>query len=230
MLVSPLLAGPIVALSFWQELARETVGAAATALLVTIAGAVVVTRWSTRREEKRELFELRRELLKRCHQTGGAFWIQLQHMARAAINDHSGRNDQLWDRLDDSYHQFVVDIRSLENEVGSRYGFTTTLGTGSRQGPQAYERCHQVRDLLTVYYFNLRATRPKHGFPSGVIENNSLGHDGAYHAGLYFGDYGSSRRDLSKMRDDIRVEYEAAMRELTGAILSDPVETGSQQM
>lgn len=227
MLIFSLAAGPIVALAFWQELVKEAVGAAATALLVTVAGGILVARWSTRREEKRELFELRRELLKRCHQTGNAFWIQLQHAARVAGNKRSRRSGALWDRLDNSYHQFVVDIRSLENEVGSRYGFGTSLATGERQGPQAYERCHQVRDLLTMYYFNLRARWVDHAFPRGVIGGNSLDHGRAYHAGLNFGDYDSARPALAKMRDDIRSEYNVAMRELTRALLSDPAKTGS---
>lgn len=244
----------LLELTFAQELIRELAGAAATAVLVAIAGTVIANRWTAARAERREQFELRRELLDRSQRVGGEFWIKLQHAARTlpvaqkaltaatrrprlarwrarscATADRTQADEQHWDALDDSYHRFIVEISALENELGSRYGFDRSIASAEK-GSEAFLRCHQVRDLLTMYYFNLRITSGRADrFPDEVREKNSEGFGGEYHAGMDFTTYGLKRSELARMRGVIRPNYEKAMRGLAEALLRDRMSTGASR-
>lgn len=83
-------------------------------------------------------------------------------------------------------------------------------------------RWHQIHDLLSLYYYNL-----KEFLPGMVLAEASRGHDGNYHSGLDLTDYrdkaSHGAEDLRRMRVDIRTAYDEAMIDLARGITSDEI-------
>jgi hypothetical protein len=172
----------IAVLTFGQELWKTLVGAVATALFLTIFGYFAADRWGRARERKREEsekarerdredFELRTRLVERVSRTAAEMYIACQH-ARRVLKDSQGwapqavkgRNEAL-DRLDGDYRQFSVESGSLETLLGARYGIAWHVPPDSDESQsEVFVRWHQVRDLLTLYYFNLKG-----GFPGSCV-------------------------------------------------------------
>jgi hypothetical protein len=207
-----------IGLTFAQELIKEIVGALATALLVTIAGTVVVNNWSARRDERRARFELRNDLLKRSTHLAQEMYTKCQHTRRVLRTAQGKEREEALYYLDSAYLEFATAGQPLEFELGARYGFTDPGDVNSRDGANGvWEGWHQIRDLLTVYYFNLKAE-----YPGNVLERNARGYEGGFHSGL---DLAQWNEDFSGMRRKIRATYEGALRRLVEAILSDDIIT-----
>ena len=207
-----------IGLTFTQELIKEIVGAAATALLVTVAGTFVVNRWSARRDERRARFELRNDLLKRSSHLAQEMYTKCQHTRRVLRTAQGEEREKAFYYLDSAYLEFATEGQPLEFELGARYGFTEDGDVTSRECANGvWEGWHQIRDLLTVYYFNLKAE-----YPGDVLERNARGYEGHFHSGL---DLVQLKDDFRTMCGRIRTTYEAALRQLVQAILSDDIVT-----
>jgi hypothetical protein len=212
--------------SLGGELVKEVVSAGATAVFVTLFGGLVIGALTKRSDVRRRDYEVRSQLLERCNRVAGEMFMSCQTASRA-LRDAPPEAESM-ERLDDEYFRFQVEQGVLENELGSRFGFKLIPPeTAIDQVPPGYvqARWHQVADLLTMYYFNL-----KNNFPGDVRENNSKGHDEKFHSGLGFTSYevplddaGKREVGLREMRQDIRRTYRAALRDLVQSLLSAPL-------
>jgi hypothetical protein len=89
-------------------------------------------------------------------------------------------------------------------------------------------RWHQIRDLLTAYYFNLKGQ-----FPGDALKRNSKGYDNRFHSGVDLKAFvaDKSKRpkptpdELKKMRDTIRREFEKALARLVNAMVTEKIKT-----
>jgi hypothetical protein len=231
----------IAVLTFGQEIWKTVIGAVATALFLTIFGYLAADRWGKAREQEREEsqkerereredFELRTQLVERVSRTAAGMYIACQH-ARRVLKDSQGvapsmikrRNDAI-EQLDGSYRQFSVESSSLETLLGARYGIAWHVPPDSIESrSEVFVRWHQIRDLLTLYYFNLKGN-----FPGDSLQRNSEGFRGRYHSGLKASSYVRSSKspkadELKAMRVDIRKAYEPALSRLVENMLRDPV-------
>jgi hypothetical protein len=234
----------LAVLSFPQEVFKSVVGAGATAVFVTVLGSAAATFWTGRfehkrrdaedaRDENRRIAELardaksvsddiRRALLERATTVAAAMFVACQDSRRRLKEVDSNMPNaldqrEILDRLDASYLTFAVSQRALEAELGAHFGFrpipvkaaTTETPSGFVHG-----RWHQVADLLTVYYFNLRGE-----FRDDVLKRNSIDYEGGFHSGI---ELSPLERDPSQMRKEIRSHYEPAMKDLVASILAQP--------
>lgn len=128
------------------------------------------------------------------------------------------------DSLDAAYLEFSTESNALETLLGARYGVAWTLVQGSSETPKrVFVRWHQIRDLLTLYYFNV-----KEDFPGKSLSTNSKGYNRCYHSGLNAAAYFRDPRaplngELETMRADIRTKYDEALKELCQGLLDDPI-------
>lgn len=207
-----------LALTFWQEIVKEVVGALATAVLVTVAGTFVATTWSKRRDERSARFELRNDLLQRASGLAQRMYVKCQHTVRVlgAVQTDEEREKAHY-FLDEGYLDFASNGPVLEFELGARYGFTEPGDvTEPREANGVWEGWHQIRDLLAVYYFSI-----KNDFRD-TLETNSRNYDGAFHSGMLLEPL---RADVKQMQKEIREVYSAALRRLVTAILADDITT-----
>lgn len=215
----------VVALTFWQELAKEVVGALATAVLVTVAGTFVATTWSKRRDERRARFELRNDLLQRASGLAQQMYVTCQHTVRVLdVAQTDEEREKAIYFLDEGYLDFATAGPVLEFELGARYGFTKPGDVTARDVANGvWEGWHQIRDLLAVYYFSI-----KDDF-RGTLETNARGHGGAFHSGIVLkrprDGVDDRRADIEKMQEEIREVYSGALRRLVTAILADDITT-----
>jgi hypothetical protein len=215
----------IAALTFEQEIWKTVIGAIATAAFLTLFGYFAAERWGKARDEKREAEEKARDL-KRAED----MFIACQHASRV-LKDNQGtdqevttRHNNAIDQLDRSYHLFSVESASLETQLGVRYGIAWHLPPHDEESQsEVFVKWHQIRDLLTLYYFNLKGN-----FPGDSFARNSKGHEGRYHSGLKLEEYVSNAKspktdELEAMRVAIRKTYTPALEELVENMLRDPV-------
>jgi hypothetical protein len=242
------------ALTFEQEIWKAIISALATALLVALGGGLVATLVSKSWENKREAFELRTKLLEQASRTAQTMYVTCQH-TRRVLRDNSGntadevkRREQILTALDDSYRQFSADATALETVLGARYGIVsspreenqdqaetergeqraTTTTTGDDNKSEAFWRWHQIWDLLTVYYFNLKGRFP--GKPNVLIVN-SKGYRCKYHTGLDLESFvedanAPKKEELRVMRGAIRKTYIDTLPKLANSIVKDELRTG----
>ena len=211
----------VLALTFSQELIKEVLGAVATAVFVTIAGSLAVNGWSRRRDERRQRFELRNEPLERTSRLAQGMYTKCQHTRRVLRMAKGEAREVALYFLDETYLSFAPAAQALEFELGARYEFTGPDAAASRDVSQGvWEGWHQIRDLLTVYYFNLRDD-----FPDAVLRRNSRGYDDGFDSGIDLQPLQPLGGVSSAMRKAIRKAYEPALRRLVEQILSADIVT-----
>ncbi|XUL93989.1 hypothetical protein ACQ86D_51390 [Streptomyces galilaeus] len=239
----------LATLTFTEEIGKTLFGALATALFVSIAGYFAAGRWSQAREAERlksekELerqredderareaarreFEVRTQLVERVSAEAARLYIICQHTRRVLSDmEEASPKEELRTRilnsLDEAYLSFSANSLTLENLIGARYGVAWQLGI-EESSRRVFVRWHQIRDLLTLYYFNVRGQ-----FPGKVLVHNSLAYGNCYHSGLeatrYFRDaMAPESEELSAMRKGVRAQYGEALRELIHGILADRI-------
>lgn len=152
-------------------------------------------------------------------------YIVCQHIRRAIKEgvDESPQNEareQAIGSLDEAYLSFSVKSLALESLIGAHYGRTWRLNDGE---PPAFVRWHQIRDLLTLYYFNVLGD-----FSGDVLVSNSIGTGDKLHSGLNTADCIQNSKspkleELSDMRKKIRSKYYEALDGLTEGLLHDRI-------
>ncbi|WP_344808302.1 hypothetical protein [Microlunatus ginsengisoli] len=218
-------------LSFPQTLVVTVVGALVTALAAVAAGYVAANSLRQKRKDADEAatarqaalsrdFGIRSELAERTAVCAATMYINCQDAGRH-LRTTAFRRSRILGRLDEAYRRFSVDSRALETLLELRFG-TAALRpeqSSTAGGGAVVMYWHQVRDLLTLYYFNLRG-----GYPGRVLEGNSIDDDGAFHAGFDAVAFGATtERGLAEMRAKIRKEYDAALVNFVGALRADPI-------
>jgi hypothetical protein len=227
-------------LTFGQQIATTVIGAIATAVIVTVGGGLVVGLTTRSWQNRRELFDLRTSELERATRTAQRMYVACQH-ARRLLRDvkgsgpgDEGRRAAVRAELSEVYlGEFSPEAALIETVLGARFGvrwapdgagFTgKPLGDGDSD---VYWRWHQIRDLLTVYYFNVQGQ-----LGDDLLQQNSLGFEGKYHSGLELAKLVKDRRkpsaaEVSEMRQAIRSTYEEAISQLARAMLKDKIRTG----
>jgi hypothetical protein len=182
----------------------------------------------TRREEadrelerQREEFDRRAALLNRASRCAQKMFVTCQHIRRVQA-DH--QDDQAIVKearalLDQAYLEFSAEAEALEMELGAWYGIRKTIQEEDVSG-QAYLRWHQVRDLLTVYYFDLCGN-----FRRDVLKTNSIS-DRELHSGLELQPMVAdplhpTEGELRKIRNEIRPIFNEVLPALANAILKE---------
>jgi hypothetical protein len=222
-------------LTFAQEIGKGLIEAFAAALFVTIGGYLAADRWGRSRERASQEFSLRTQLAERATASASGMFIACQHARRAlkaqrvasAAGSTGSPDDATINALDDAYHSFAVESKTIETLIGARYGTVWNLpDPDNKEHGRAFVRWHQIKDLLTLYYFNVRGA-----FPGEALASNSRDFEGRFHSGIdavrYFKDPGNPQPpELGAMRKDIRRTYNDALTELVGGLLGDPVGSG----
>jgi hypothetical protein len=210
--------------SFLQQTWLTLIQTSSTALLVVILGGIVGTSWSRRRDLRRESFEVRTKLLNDTASTGQGMYVFMQHTRRRIIqagNDSQERQRAL-EALDERFLEFSTGAAALQTLLGARFGVMRVTPPSDTTNLSPFLRWHQIHDLLSLYYYNL-----KEFFPGIVLAEASRNHDGNYHSGLdltdYFDKAKRSAEDLRRMRIDIRTAYDEAMIDLARGITSDEI-------
>src|SRR5215471_6658406 len=227
------------ALSFGQEVVKTIFGAVATAAIVTVGGGLTVSFTTRSWQARRELFDLRTAELERATGTAQRMYVACQHARRvlreskSSVPDDEQKRAATLAELSDKYLQFSADAALIETVLGARFGVRWAPdGAGLVNTPpgdnksDVYWRWHQIRDLLTVYYFNLQGE-----FRDGVLARNTRGFQVRYHSGLDLSEFVDEGRsphpgDLSRMRRAIRRTYDEALSELAKAMLKDKIRAG----
>jgi hypothetical protein len=242
----------IGALTFGQEIWKGIITAFATAALVTVAGGFIANLFSRTWETRRETFELKTKLLDQVARTAQTMYVTCQH-TRRVLRDNYGntpdeitRREQILATLDDAYLAFSADATALETVLGARYGIywspqgekqdgakseSDKQGDSAAEGSsssQVFWRWHQIWDLLTIYYFNLKGSFP--GKPD-VLQTNSKGYGGKYHTGLdlelFVNNVRAPEKDeLRKMRGALRRAYLDALPKLAKSIVAGAPKIG----
>lgn len=185
-------------MSFQQQLAVSIASGTLSAVVVTGLGGAGLWWLGRRADLRRQDYEIRTTLVERAARTAQEMFVACQHARRTqlAIHENSKRRvarDSVFRALDDTYLRFSADAASLETLFGARFGVSNGPSDpkSPETDPHAFWQWHQIRDLLTVYYFNLAGyfqldelEMNKTG--SEVLEHNSAGCDGKFHSGLDF--------------------------------------------
>lgn len=175
-------------------------------------------------ERQREQFKIRATLLDRTASCAQRMFVTGQHVRRmqsdsARAEGSSPMAPDTLALLDDAYLQFSAEAAALQIELGARFGIRMSDEEDPGSG-WAYLRWHQISDLLTVYYFNLRGN-----FRRDVLKRNSKT-AAELHAGLDFQSMVTdpqrpTPQELSAMRRSIRKEFAVALPRLAQAIADD---------
>ncbi len=211
-------------MSFLQQTWLTLIQTSSTALLVVILGGIVGTSWSRRRELRRESFEVRTKLLNDTASVGQGMYVFMQHTRRRIIQagEDSKERQQALEALDEHFLDFSTEAAALQTLLGARFGVSRAVPSGDATHLPPFLRWHQIHDLLSLYYYNL-----KEFFPGIVLAEASRGNDGNYHSGLDLTDYhdkaSRGAEDLRRMRVDIRTAYDEAMIDLARGIASDNI-------
>ena len=172
------IAGVVAALSFWQTVLSDFLQVLFTAILVGVAAAIVVAvfqqRAATRRDAlerdlqiQRAQFAVKTDFVKRTSDLAGSFFFKTMAYSRYKQEPGQWTHDPF--ELDKSYVLWAADSESIETELRIRYGWDE----------KPADLWHQIRDLLTVRYYNLR----DHDSPK-LREINATDYDGKFHSGL----------------------------------------------
>jgi len=226
-------------MTFEQEIAKALIGALATAFFVTVLGGWMASKLTARGQIRRQEFETKAALVERASQVAQKMFVVCQHTRRilrdhvsATETDSRARRDALAD-LDSAYREFSAQSAALETVLGARYGVTWNSGGDpmkdakpSQSPSRVFWRWHQIRDLLTLYYFNLTGS-----FPGDALKRNSKGHGGRFHSGfdavgLVEKPMKPTPEGLSAMRGVIRRNFDEALPDLANAIMAEKVRVG----
>lgn len=170
-----------------------------------------------------ESFEIRTKLLNDTTSTGQGMYVFLQHIRRVIIQaKDSDERMRALEILDDRFLKFSTEAAELQTLLGARFGVERAVPHHDTTELAPFMRWHQIYDLLSLYYYNL-----KEFFPGIVLAETTLGHDGNYHSGLDIkGEFSNDNLDpenLRKMRVKIRTAYDAAMIDLARGITSEHI-------
>jgi membrane protein implicated in regulation of membrane protease activity len=213
--------------TLWYEVAKtclQVISVAVIGGIVTIATYKLQhdrQRADQELERRREEFDRRATLLNRASRCAQKMFVTCQHVRRVQA-DH--QDDQIIVKeaqtlLDQAYLDFSAEAEALEMELGAWYGIRKTIQVEDVSG-EAYLRWHQVRDLLTVYYFDLCGN-----FRRDVLKTNSRS-DRELHSGLEFQSMVTdplrpTEDELRKIRNQIRPIFNETLPVLANAILRD---------
>ena len=92
--------------------------------------------------------------------------------------------------------------------------------------PNVTTQWHQLKHLLTIYYFSL-----KRWFPGKVIDRNSVGYGRHLHSGLRLDKYMPNPNEptaegLEELQKDLRLKFEAITKALSQGLLTEPLNLG----
>ena len=219
--------------TLWYEVAKTSLQVLAVAVIGGIVTAAAANLQHDRQsadqklERQREEFDKRAALLDRASRCAQKMFVRCQHVRRVQT-DHKNNRRRLTEvraLLDEAYLEFSAEAEALEMELGAWYGKCMAI-PAEDESEQAYVRWHQVRDLLTVYYFNLCGN-----FRRDVLKTNSVS-DGELHSGLEFQSMVADPQDpqpdeLREMRNEIRPIFNEALPKLANAILKDKLKVPS---
>jgi hypothetical protein len=209
-------------LSFGQTIVVELLKAVFTAVFVAGVAAFLVSRYQNRAEANRAELETHREdaakererrlqideakrgaktrFVNRCSELGGSFYFSTQRYWRQK------GTPEIWGppeggELDLAYVAWATSSEALEIELRSRYGWDA-------DPPRLW---HQVRDLLTVRYFDLRDRNKL-----SLREKNEK-RDDEFHSGLTAEQLEHENMGL------VLSTYRDAMRSLAKALLDSDI-------
>jgi hypothetical protein len=179
----------------------------------------------------RQLFEIRTALLDQALRCAHGMFVTCQHVRRvrrdngAKTPEARAARESTEALLDSAYLSFSSEGEALEGSLGARYGILRLPPENSELG-EPFLWWHQIRDLLTAYYFNLKG-----GFRKDLLERNSPDAE-KYHSGLNLvamvGDgMRPTENELHDMRDKIRKEYYVAATKFCDAMMRQAPMLGS---
>ena len=113
--------------------------------------------------------KLRRDLIGRASTIHGTFYVATQHYWRATGKKSAVAPAETTSEFEHSYQAFSIDGSVFEQELVAWFGHDSTPRIAF----------HQIRDLLTVRYFDLKGDDT-----TALRVVNALGHEGAHHSGL----------------------------------------------
>lgn len=175
-------------------------------------------------ERQREDFKVRTSLLDRSTRCAQDMFVTCQHVRRVkkdTVADPEGpAATKARELLDRTYLEFSTEAQAIETELGARFGELRV----KRKGPgQAFLRWHQLKDLLTVYYFALGGR-----FRGKVLERNSDGYKCEMHAGIDFNPLVAdpdvpSPVEVERVIDELREAFWKSMPKFAEAVLRDEI-------
>jgi hypothetical protein len=206
---------------------------------ITVIGGVITAATSsaqqTRQEDaealerQREIFGIRASLLDRATRCAERMFITCQHVRRlkadATPRDAKAPSAaEAQELLDREYLEFSTESKAIETELGARFQERWSEGDGLNG--EAFLRWHQMRDLLTVYYFDLCER-----FRKDILDQNSAGQDGKMHSGIDFfhptkvvnNPNKPTPLELEEVRGLLRAEYKATVPKFAKAVLREEI-------
>lgn len=175
-------------------------------------------------ERQREDFKVRTSLLDRSSRCAQEMFATCQHVRRvrtdAGVDDPEGQAVKARELLDHAYLHFSTESLAIETELGARFGEVWVEGDGKGE---AFLRWHQIRDLLTLYYFALTDR-----FRGKVLARNSDGYESRMHSGVNFEPMAAdpdhpSPREVKAIVQQIRTVFWESMPKLAEAVLRDEI-------
>lgn len=176
-------------------------------------------------ERQREDFKVRTSLLDRSSRCTQEMFATCQHVRRvktdAVVDDPNGQAvTKARELLDRAYLEFSTESLAIETELGARFGELWVKGDGKGE---AFLRWHQVRDLLTLYYFALTDR-----FRGNVLVRNSDGYESKMHSGVKFTAMVAnpdrpSAQEVARVIQNIRTAFWESMPKLAEAVLRDEI-------
>lgn len=176
-------------------------------------------------ERQREDFKVRTSLLDRSSRCAQEMFATCQHVRRvktdAVEDDPEGAAvTKARELLDRAYLEFSTESLAIETELGARYGELWVKGDGKGE---AFLRWHQVRDLLTLYYFALTER-----FRGKVLLRNSDGYESKMHSGVNFAPMVADpdrpgEQEVARVIQKIRTVFWESMPKLAEAVLRDTI-------
>jgi hypothetical protein len=194
----------ILAFSFTEQLILNLVGPLVTIILGTLIVGAFASRLARKAQERREDHALRERLITQATEGPIALYLASQHYWRAKRDLSEDQLLPFRGELDKEY----VDARAKNL-------LTRNLLKYHFQGSRAAELAHQIDDLLTVRYFQLRE---EDGASHGLLAANA----GPQHSGLSVKELKSPRRVLQA--------FHKALNDLAFAVGHDELTVGSRRV
>lgn len=176
-------------------------------------------------ERQREDFKVRTSLLDRSSRCAQEMFATCQHVRRvktdAVVDDPEGQAvTKARELLDRAYLEFSTESLAIETELGARFGELWVKGDGKGE---AFLRWHQVRDLLTLFYFALTDR-----FRGKVLVRNSDGYESKMHSGFKFTPMVAdpdrpSAQEVASVIQEVRTAFWESMPKLAEAVLRDEI-------
>lgn len=211
------------------EAYKAVVGAVASLVVITVVGGFVANRVGGRLQKRKETMAVRTDLLDRTATVAQAMYAACGHASRMLSLPESDEHE-VHVALDQAYLKFAPAAAAVETVLQARFGLRSSVeapvtvgGEGNIDGVGVADRWHQVRDLVTVYYFHLRLGR---AIPPSVVMRNSVGYGGRLHSGLRLREILPKEEDeaaIDKFRSTLRLAYEEKLALLSQSLIQDPV-------